>query len=51
MEEVGIDVSGHHPKSHTELMDGSFDLVNSLTEEAHGHSLDLTSASATEAEH
>ena len=50
-EEVGIDVSGHHPKSHTEPMDGSFDLVNSLTEEAHGHSLDLTSASATEAEH
>ncbi len=51
MEEVGIDISGHHPKSLTELMDSSFDLVVSLTEEAHRHALDVTSGSATEVEH
>ncbi len=51
MEEAGIDISGHRPKLLAELMDGSFDLVVSLTEEAHSHALGLTSGSASEVEH
>ncbi len=51
MDEVGIDISGHHPKPLAELIDGSFDLVVSLTEEAHRHALDLTRGTASEAEH
>ncbi len=51
MEEVGIDISSHHPKSLPEQMDSSFDLVVSLTEEAHRHALDVTRGSATEVEH
>ncbi len=51
MDEVGIDISGHRPKPLAELLDGSFDIVVSLTEEAHRHALDLTSGSATEVEH
>ena len=51
MEEAGIDISGHRPKPLAELMDGSFDLVVSLTEEAHRHALDITSGSASEVEH
>ncbi len=51
MDEAGIDISGHRPKPLAELMDGSFDLVVSLTEEAHRHALDITSGSATEVEH
>ncbi len=51
MDEVGIDISGHRPKPLTALIDGSFDLVISLTEEAHRHALDLTRGTASEAEH
>ncbi len=51
MAEIGIDISGHRPKPLAELIDGSFDLVISLTEEAHRHALDLTSASASEVEY
>ncbi len=51
MEEVGIDISGHRAKPLDELLDGSFDIVISLTEEAHRHALDLTSGSASEVEH
>ena len=51
MDEAGIDISGHRPKPLAELMDGSFDLVISLTEEARRHALDLTRGSASEVEH
>ena len=51
MDEVGIDISGHRPKTIDDLLDGSFDLVVSLTEEAHHRALDLTRGSATEMEH
>ena len=51
MDEGGIDISKHRPKPLTELLDGSFDLVVSLTEEAHRHALDVTSGSATEVEY
>ncbi len=51
MNEAGIDISSHHPKPLAELMDSSFDLVISLTEEAHRHALEITSDSASEVEH
>ena len=51
MEEAGIDISGHRPKPLAELTDGSFDLVVSLTEEAHRHAHDIPSGSASEVEH
>ena len=51
MDEAGIDISSHHPKPLAELMDSSFDLVVSLTEEAHRHALGITSGSASEVEH
>ncbi len=50
MEEAGINISGHRPKLLAELMDGSFDLVVSLTEQAHRLALDFTSGSASEVE-
>lgn len=51
LDEIGIDLSGHRPKSIDDLVDGSFDLVVSLTEEARRHALELTTGSASEAEH
>ena len=51
MDEAGIDISGHQPKSLAELIDSSFDLVVSLTGEAHHRAIDVTSGSATEVEH
>ncbi len=51
MDEASIDISGHRPKPLAELMDTSFDLVISLTEEAHRHALEITSDSASEVEH
>jgi len=51
MDEVGIDISDHRPKPLTELLDGSFDLVVSLTDEAHRHARDVTRGSATEVEY
>jgi protein-tyrosine-phosphatase len=35
IDELGADLSHHHPKSFDDLRDGSFDLVISLTPEAH----------------
>jgi protein-tyrosine-phosphatase len=35
MDEMGVDMSGHRPKTFDELEDDSFDLVISLTPEAH----------------
>ena len=41
MEEIGIDISGHKPKSFGELEDTLFDLVVSLTPEAHHQAVEL----------
>ena len=51
MAEIRIDISGHRPKSLANLLDGSFDLVVALTEEAHRHAQDLVRGSASEAEY
>lgn len=51
MEEIGIDISGHRPVSFGELGDDSFDLVISLTPEAHHKAVEMTRTMAIEAEY
>ncbi|MDE1172658.1 MAG: arsenate reductase ArsC [Parvibaculaceae bacterium] len=51
MGEIGIDMSGHCPRSFEDLEDSSFDLVVSLTEEAHLAAGRWASSSATELEY
>ena len=51
MAEIGFDISAHRPKPLADLIDSSFDLVVSLTEEAQRHALEITAGSASEAEH
>jgi protein-tyrosine-phosphatase len=45
MEEIGIDVSRHKAQSFDELEDTSFDIVVSLSPEAHHRALELTRTS------
>ena len=49
IDELGGDLSHHRPKSFRDLMDTSFDLVISLTPEAHHQALELTDGRAMEA--
>ncbi len=42
MEEIGIDVSDHTPQTIEELHDTSFDLIVTLSPEAHHQALELT---------
>ena len=49
--EVGIDVSRHVPKRMDDLLDTSFDLIVSLSPEAHHRSIELTRTSAAEVEY
>jgi protein-tyrosine-phosphatase len=51
MEEIGIDLSAHTPKSLGELLDTSFDLIVSLSPEAHHKSLQLAAGYAVEVEY
>lgn len=44
--EIGIDLSRHEPKILAELMDGSFDVIVTLTPQAHHLVLDMTRADA-----
>jgi len=48
--ELGIDLSGHRPKSFEDLEDDYFDLVISLSPEAQHHAVELTRTSASEIE-
>ncbi len=50
MEEIGIDLKRHHPKTFTDLADDSYDLIITLSPEAHHHALDLTRHMACEVE-
>jgi protein-tyrosine-phosphatase len=50
LDELGIDLSGHRPKSFDDLEDDYFDLVISLSPEAHHHAVELTRTSASEIE-
>ncbi len=51
MDEIGIDISAHTPKSFEDLMDSSFDMIVSLTPEAHHQALELTRTMAIECEY
>jgi protein-tyrosine-phosphatase len=42
MDEIGIDISGHKPQRFDDLEDSFFDLVISLSPEAHHHALEMT---------
>jgi protein-tyrosine-phosphatase len=50
MAEIGIDISGHEPKSFDELEDTSYDLVISLSPEAQHKAVELTRTMACELE-
>ena len=51
MDEIGIDLSRHMPKSLAALKDGSFDLIVSLSPEAHHQALELTRTMAVDVEY
>ncbi|MFT3988967.1 low molecular weight phosphatase family protein [Aestuariivirga sp.] len=51
MEEIGMDVSKHRPQGFDDLEDSSFDLVVSLSPEAHHRALEMTRTMAIEAEY
>ncbi|MBI2717983.1 MAG: arsenate reductase ArsC [Rhizobiales bacterium] len=51
MDEMGIDVGRHRPRSFADIEDSSFDVVISLSPEAHHRSLELTRTMAIEAEY
>jgi len=50
MDEIGIDISKHRPKSFEDLEDDSFDLIVSLSPEAQHKAVDMTRALAAEVE-
>ena len=51
MDEIGIDVGRHKPQSFEDLEDANFDLVVSLSPEAHHRALEMTRTMAIEAEY
>lgn len=51
MAEIGLDISGHRPKRLDDLMDTSFDVIVSLSPEAHHQAIELTRTSAAEVEY
>lgn len=50
MEEVGVDMTGHHPKTFDELEDGYYDLIIALSPEAQHHAVEMTRTMACEVE-
>jgi protein-tyrosine-phosphatase len=51
MDEIGIDISKHDPQAIADLHDSSFDLVVSLSPEAHHQALEMTRTQAIDAEY
>ena len=51
MDEIGIDISQHAPRTLRDLHDTSFDLIVSLSPEAHHQALELTRTMAVEVEY
>ena len=51
MDEIGIDISDHQPRSFREIGDTTFDLIVTLSPEAHHHALELTRVMAAEVEY
>jgi protein-tyrosine-phosphatase len=50
MDEIGIDLSRHKPKSFEQFEDTSYDLIITLSPDAHHHALELTRTMAVEVE-
>lgn len=48
MDEIGIDISRHRPKSFADLEDSSFDIIISLSPEAQHQAVEMTRAMACE---
>ena len=51
MQEIGIDIANHHPQALRELHDTSFDLIVTLSPEAHHQALELTRTMAVDVEY
>jgi protein-tyrosine-phosphatase len=51
MEEVGLDISRHRPRTVEEIEDDNFDLIVTLAPEAHHKALDMTRTLAAEVEY
>jgi protein-tyrosine-phosphatase len=51
MDELGVDLTRHRPKTFDDLEDQSFDLVISLTPEAHHRAIEMTRGRATDVEY
>ncbi|HTN97274.1 MAG TPA: low molecular weight phosphatase family protein [Nordella sp.] len=51
MDEIGMDMRKHRPQSFADLEDSSFDIVVSLSPEAHHRALEMTRTMAIEAEY
>ena len=51
MDEIGADLSHHHPKSFDDLEDGSFDVVVSLTPQAQHRAVEMSRGRAVEIEY
>ena len=51
MDEIGIDVSQHNPHTLRDLHDTSFDLIVTLSPEAHHQALELTRTMAVDVEY
>jgi protein-tyrosine-phosphatase len=51
MEELGVDLSRFRPKTFEELADSNFDLIVTLSPDAHHRALEFTRAMATEVEY
>ncbi|MER2606684.1 MAG: arsenate reductase ArsC [Siculibacillus sp.] len=51
MEEIGLDISRHRPRTIEDLEDGNFDLIVTLAPEAHHKALDMTRTMAAEVEY
>ena len=51
MDEIGIDIAGHQPNTLHDLHDTSFDLIVTLSPEAHHQALELTRTMAVEVEY
>jgi protein-tyrosine-phosphatase len=51
MDEIGIKLGRHRPQSFDDLEDSNFDMVVSLSPEAHHRALELTRTQAIEAEY
>jgi len=51
MDEAGVDLADHRPKSFDDLDDGSFDIVISLTPQAHHRAVELARGRAVDIEY